>query len=205
MMDSRFANVFVGVLVVTAAVLAASIVTACWDGRPTVDYSTEYDLEIVNGAPESVRIFIYLSGQRFKDLATGTRIPLGSGSGIISLRSGEIRRFEMSLFGRKDSSIDNDLVRASSHIGFFEENAIAPYKSYDYPLRGCSDEVPPDSDCSDAEWVSQGHPGGTEERLFVESPDRPFYLERDSEDLDLGRVVITFVPDVDASAVDAVN
>ncbi len=109
------------------------------------------------------------------------------------------------LFGRKDSSIDNDLVRAFSHIGFFEENANAPYKSYDYPLRGCSDEVPPDSDCSDAEWVSQGHPGGTEERLFVESPDRPFYLERDSEDLDLGRVVITFVPDVDASAVDAVN
>ena len=39
----------------------------------------------------------------------------------------------------------------------------------------------------------------------MRSPDRPFYLERDGEDPDLGRIVITFVPDVDAGSVAAAN
>ena len=41
---------------------------------------------------------------------------------------------------------------------------------------------------------------GVKEYLFVESPDRPFYLERDSDDPDLGRIVITFVPHPDDDA-----
>ena len=48
-------------------------------------------------------------------------------------------------------------------------------------------------------------PDGTTERLFVESPDRPFYLERDKEDPELGRLVITFVPGADAGSGDAVE
>ena len=35
---------------------------------------------------------------------------------------------------------------------------------------------------------------GMEERLFVESPERPFFFERDHEDGRLSRLVITFVP-----------
>ena len=38
---------------------------------------------------------------------------------------------------------------------------------------------------------------GVREYLFVESADRPFYLERSKEDPDLARIVITFVPSVD--------
>ena len=44
--------------------------------------------------------------------------------------------------------------------------------------------------------------GGALERrdsLFRESPDRPFYLERDADDEELGRLVITFVLGEDAA------
>ena len=61
------------------------------------------------------------------------------------------------------------------------------------------------SNCSDDTKSFRRHPDGVEELLFVESPDRPFYLERDKEDLDLGRIVITFVPDAGPSSVAAVN
>ncbi len=40
------------------------------------------------------------------------------------------------------------------------------------------------------------------ERLFVRSAARPFYLERDKQDGDLGRMVVTFVPGADAVAGD---
>lgn len=35
---------------------------------------------------------------------------------------------------------------------------------------------------------------GAVDRLFLESPDRPFYLERDRANSGLGRMVITYVP-----------
>ena len=40
------------------------------------------------------------------------------------------------------------------------------------------------------------------ESLFVESADRPFYLERDNDDSDLARIVITFVPSAEPDAED---
>ena len=113
-------NKFVGVLLVAGAVLSGYSLVACRMGEPTVDYFTEYDLEIVNGAPASVRILVHIGGQNFKDVATGVRIPLGGGSGIVSVKSGETRLFEMSLFGgRRDSFEDNDLVRSFRRIEFF--------------------------------------------------------------------------------------
>ena len=196
---------FVRVLLVAAAVLSGYSVVACRMGQPTVDYFTEYDLEIVNRAPESVRIIIHIGGQDFKDVTTGVRIRSGGGSGIVSLKIGEIRMFEMSLFGgRIDSFEDNDLVRYFRRIEFLEENSDGSYKSYDYPFAGCHD-VPPGSDCSDDMWISYTRSDGPGERLFVRSSDRPFYLERDGEDLDLGRIVITFVPDAATSTVAAAN
>ena len=39
----------------------------------------------------------------------------------------------------------------------------------------------------------------------MESPDRPFNLERDKEDTKLGRIVITFVPDAEGGTGDAVE
>lgn len=39
----------------------------------------------------------------------------------------------------------------------------------------------------------------------MESPDRPFYLVRDKQDPELARVVITFVPSVEAGSGDVVE
>ncbi len=203
-MESRTVRRLAGVLVVVVTALAGYVVTACRGGQPTVDHVARYHLEVANDAAESARVRVFLSDDSFKDITTDVRIPFGSGSGIMALRSGETRAFEMAAFDLRDSAEDNDLVRAPFRIEFFEENSDAPYKSYDYPLAGCRD-VAPGSGCSDDAWVHQRHPDGTEERLFVKSPDRPFYLERDSKDSELARIVITFVPDADAGPVDALN
>lgn len=125
--------------------------------------------------------------------------------GVITLRSDEKRVFEVSAFGPRDSTKDNYLLRFSfGRISFFDENLDTPYRSYDYAVFGCRD-ARPGSDCSDDMWTSYMRPDGPEEQLFMESPDRPFYLERDSEDPDLGRIVITFVPDRDGGSGDSVN
>ena len=201
-MGLRGTNSFARVFFVTVAVLAGYSMTACRMGHLADDHSAVYDLEIVNGAPESVRIRIYVGGQSSRDIETG--LISSYGSGIVSIEIGERRTFEMSLFGPQDSPEDNYLVRSFRRIEFFEENSDASYKSYDYPFAGCRD-VPPGSDCSDDTWISYTRSDGPGERLFVRSPDRPFYLERDGEDPDLGRVVITFVPDVDAGSFAAAN
>ena len=183
-------------------VLVGLLITSCRIPKK-YEYSARYILEVGNNAVESAKVRIFVGGQDFKDMATGVRTPPGSGSGIISLGSGERSMFEMSLHGPKDSLEDNDLVRSFRRVGFFEDKTESPYKSYDYAPVGCRD-VPPGADCSDDAWVHQ-RADGTEEVLFVESPDRPFYLERDREDPDLARIVITFVPEASAGSVDALN
>ena len=202
-------NLLVGVFVVVVAALSGYSFSACRIGQPKVDYIAEYDLEVVNDAPELIRIRIDVGDQDFKDIETGVRDP--HGSGLITLRSREKKEFEMSLLGPMDSPEDNYLVTSFGSIAFFEENHDAPYKRYEYLLvsydslpRGCA-EFPPAPDCSDDAWLFERRPEGTEERLFVESPDRPFYLERDKEDPDLARIVITFVPEAGVVPVVAGN
>jgi len=202
-------NLLVGVLVVVVAALSGYSFAACRIGGLKADYITVYALDVVNDAPELVRIRIDVGGQEFKDIATGVRNPYGSG--IITLRSREKREFEMSVFGPMDSPEDNYSVTSFGSIAFFEENHDAPYKRYEYWRvsydslpRGCA-EFPPAPDCSDDAWLFERRPEGTEERLFVESPDRPFYLERDKEDPDLARIVITFVPEAGVVPVVAGN
>ncbi len=87
----------------------------------------------------------------------------------------------------------NVLVRLFSGIRFHEEGSEDPYRSYDYPHSRCVYPV-----CRDPQHEYQSS-DGTWERLFVESPDRPFYLERD-EDPELARIVITFVPSAESGA-----
>ena len=191
-------------LVVLVALLVGSLAGACHGGQPTVDYAAIYYLEIANDAAEYAVVRVFLGGS-FKDLATGVRGPSGSGSGIISLRSDERRTFEVSVFGPRDSAEDNNLVSSFGRIEFFEENLDTPYRGYYYPIGGGCGDVPPGSDCSDDLRIYRRDPDGTEERLFVESPDRPFYLERDKEDPELGRIVITFVPSTVAGSGHVVN
>ena len=163
-----------------------------------------YRLEVANGASEVAKVRVFVSGDWFKDIVTGLRVPFESGSGIVVLKSGERRVFEISTTSSvRDSADDNRLVRSFRRIEFFEQDSETSFRSYYYSLRGCRD-VPPGADCSDGAWVHQ-RADGTEERLFVESPDRPFYLERDREDPDLARIVITFVPEASAGSVDALN
>lgn len=208
MTEPRTTHWLIGGLFGVVAVVAGGVLVACLDAglgaRHTERYFVRYQLEVANNAPRDGRVRVFSAG-KFEDVVTGVRVPFGSGSGIIVLKSGERRVFQVSTLGnRKDSAEDNDYVRSFGRIEFFEQNSVAPYRSYIYPLRGCHD-VPPGTGCGDDAWVHHRHPDGTEERLFVESPDRPFYLERDRGDPDLGRIVITFVPDVDAGSADAVN
>ena len=70
---------------------------------------------------------------------------------------------------------------------FFDAGANVPYEIYQYDSLWCTDS-------SDDMSCVHNRSDGATERLFVASPDRPFYLERDQENLDLGRLVITFVP-----------
>ena len=69
---------------------------------------------------------------------------------------------------------------------------IAPVTSYVYRLTECLGFF-----CShpgDDTMVLHESSDGTMEQLFLESSDRPFYLERDTENRQLARLVITFVP-----------
>lgn len=203
-MESRGANLVVGVLVVMVAVLAGYIVTACREAQPTVEYSARYYLEVANDAADSARVRIDFDGQDFEDTTTGVQRSR-FGSGIIALRSGERRKFKMTVFGPKDSPEDNLFLTAFGSIYFFfDANSGTPYRSYEYPIGGCGD-APGCRDSSDETRIYHRHPDGTKERLFVESSDRPFYLERDKEDPELRRIVITFVPDAEGGPEDAVE
>ena len=148
-------------------VLVGLLITSCRIPKK-YEYSARYILEVGNNAVESAKVRIFVGGQDFKDMATGVRTPPGSGSGIISLGSGERSMFEMSLHGPKDSLEDNDLVRSFRRVGFFEDKTESPYKSYDYAPVGCRD-VPPGADCSDGAWVHQ-RADGTEERALCGVP-----------------------------------
>ena len=204
-MRSRGANPFSGVLVVAAAVLAGYFVTACRPAQPTVDYSARYSLEVVNGASERVRVEISMNIGRF-------RFPSAfwqwfRTSGIVVLESSEKRTFEMEAgLGTAGMSENSKYVRYFRWIAFYDANSDTPYRSYSYPQFRC-DNVDHRTcwDSGNDKLFLYESSDGTLERLFVESPDRPFYLERDKQDPDLGRLVITFVPSADAGSRDAVE
>ena len=59
---------------------------------------------------------------------------------------------------------------------------------------GCGVDLAVCEEFDDDTLIFHRSSDGATENLFVESPDRPFYLERDKEDPALGRLVITFVP-----------
>jgi len=199
----RCANRFVASFFVVCGILAGYSVTAC--RAPTkVEYSARYFLEVVNEAADSVRIHTHVGGQDFKEIPAGVRRSR-YGSGIMALKSRQARAFEMTVFGPRDSPADNNFLVAFSSIHFFAEDSDTPFRSYEYPVGGGCGEGRVGSNCSDDARTYRRHPDGFEERLFVESTDRPFYLERDGEDPELGRIVITFVPDMDAGSVVVAN
>ena len=179
-----------GLVVLKAAVLAGCFVTACqvaghWEP------AAEYSLEIVNDSADGVRMNVGMRGHKFLDMLIDPREPFTNG--IVALEGGERRRVEMSTgIGAEDSQEDSYLVRDFREIHFFDPGKSVPYRSYEYERIGCV------GGCgSDHTLFLHVRSDGVEERLFLESPDRPFYLERDKEDGDLARIVITFVPSAD--------
>ena len=128
-----------------------------------------------------------------------------STSGIIALGTGESRTFKIAAgMGTELLPENNAYVRLFQAIGFFELDEETPYRTYDYPSVTCEGRHPVivfwrDPACSDGRLTYESA-DGTTDKLFVESPERPFYLERDKQDTDLARLVITFVPSVDSDA-----
>lgn len=176
-----------GPLVVLNAVLVGCVVTACHVGMHS-DPSSVYFLEIVNNAADRVRVTVEMGGHHFQDVLTDPRESLTKG--IIALESSERRTFEVgSGIGPEDSQEDSYLVRDFHGIHFLERGRSVPYRSYEYEPIGCVGGCGGD----DTLFVHV-RSDGVEERLFLESPNRPFYLERDERDPDVGRLVITFVP-----------
>ncbi len=197
-----FRCLFVAFLAMTAAVTTSTFVAGCNAAQPHIDYAAEWYLEVVNEAVDNAQVQIG-PGSTFLD------IPHNEGesgvwifwSDLFLLESGERRKFRMSLTGPRDSPADNQLIRWFRGIRFYAGDSDTPYRSYEYPSRGCGE----DPTCweyvdDDTLFYYYDPADGVKEYLFVESPDRPFYLERDSDDPDLGRIVITFVPNPDDDA-----
>ena len=98
----------------------------------------------------------------------------------------------------EDSSGDNIGLIRFHELHFFDAASDTSYRSYVYVGR----KRVGDADGGDEAFLYERSDGAME-RLFVRSPERPFYLERDKEDGDLGRLVITFVPSADETAAGA--
>ena len=132
---------------------------------------------------------IGLGGARF-------RRPIGGGrrdySGIVFLNSGERRVFELGVYGVEDSSEDNEYVSEFQGIYFYAPGGDTPFIGYGLGYHACNRArlyLGRDTPCVYDEGDSRGI-----DNWFREAPDRAFYLERDAEDRDLSRLVITFVP-----------
>ena len=91
--------------------------------------------------------------------------------------------------GPRELPEDNRYARHFSGIHFYDTGADNPYVSYEYDTWWCGPDFADDTVCAFR------RSDGAIEKLFVESPERPFYLERDKEDPGLARLVITYVPD----------
>ena len=116
---------------------------------------------------------------------------------IVELKGNSRTTLSMTWFrfgGKEDSSQDSLLARYLGAVYFYSAGSDIAYRGYVYLGFGCDVELASCADQDDDTLVVHRSSDGTLERLFVESPDRPFYLERDERNLDLARLVITFVP-----------
>ena len=192
-MAPHLARLPVGSAMVMLAALAGLVTAGCRVEAANGE-AARYFLEVVNLATGSVKVNV-LAGAGFVDARHR------SWSGIFSLASDERRTFEMAIRGVTDTAADNRYLRWFGRIRFYEANSDTHYRSYSYHGECTPNCLGVDDDT----LIVYRSSDGTKERLFVESPDRPFYLERDTEDPDLGRLVITFVPEADTGSEDAVE
>ena len=184
---------FVHLLIAVVAATAGCLVTACQPAVPR-DPVPKWVLEVVNEADDPVRVRIAVW-----DGASLPREADGENGGTLVLEPGERKTFRLGGggFGRDTSADGSRLIWAFAGLDFFDDASAAPYRSYVYSYAIRCAPSPCDGSHTTRVFVS---PDGAEDRLFAKSPERPFYLELDKEDLDLGRLVITFVPSAEANA-----
>ena len=159
---------------------------------PTV---ARFFLEIVNDASEPVRVQIVMTRAYFE--IPPNRIDHRSGAIDLDRKNRTTFGMVQDLFVRDppDDVWDSVYLRWFGEAHFYQPDADAPYKSYVYESIQCLGFYC-DGSGDDTRVISESS-DGTTDQLFLESPDRPFYLQRDAEDPRIGRVIITFVPDSD--------
>lgn len=163
----------------------------------------EFSFEVINGASDRVRLQVAMMRGFVRDPEISTDdANYRSTSGILNFNSGE--RSTFSIRGRfvdANHFPDNFYVGSVGTIRFYSSSADTVIASYIYEEFGCGVGLGSCDGAVDDTLVFHRASDGTLERLFVESPDRPFYLERDRDDPDLGRLVITFSPRADQGGV----
>ena len=162
--------------------------------------AVDFTLELVNGTGGQVRVQLTMM-RGYGDDYTTIR-PHGedfsgddySKSGIVDLDAGERRLFLV--HGRFfDASAPYNLyVGSVGSVQFYHKGDDAAYKSYVFVAFGCGTDLSACDRPIDDAQVYHRSSAGTADTLFIESSDRPFYLERDKNDSALGRVMITSVP-----------
>lgn len=205
-MERRHVRKLLVLVYVTAtAAMAGLFATAC--GRPmgVSEAAAKWSFEVVNEATDRVRIKVGFRGRLnpvHGDGGPHVIYPVNEDDGDPTVSRGfvldmaERITFDMAAAFFADSSEDSDFIRYFYRLDFLDEDSGAAFRSYVYPSAQCDGRI--ETHCV---YVHE-HSDGTMERLFVESPERPFYLERDTQDGDLARLVITFVPDTRSSADD---
>ena len=182
----------VGIVVAIGYVVSLS---GCDEAMPAPP-EQEYSLEVINAASDRVRIQIaMMGGYWFHTVAEASRHSPALGPKVLELDVDERKSIRVIRSGgAKDSTEDAVHVRELRSVRFLDTGAFAPYRGYEYLGFGCGVDLAVCEDSVDDTLVYHRSADGALERLFVESPDRPFYLERDSENQDLARLVITYVP-----------
>ena len=179
-----------------ASVVSWCLATSC--EIPERDYDVEFYLEIVNESSAAVRVQIGMKNSDFR-IPSEERYNLHRRSGIFVLASNERMIFAMETHGYVPA--DGRFVRDLREVYFYADDSETPYKSFLYPGYRC-EGVSTCEDAADDTTVVHLRSDGVRENLFVESPERPFYLERDEEHVDLGRIVITYTPSAGGSVQD---
>ena len=142
-------------------------------------------LEVINESRDRIRIQIAMRDDA-SFLASGYR----HSSGFLALDNDERTTLAMSPgAGPRESAVNIRYIRLFAALHFYRLGAHTPYRSYVYDTWWCGPDVTDDTSC-----VYYRRSDGAVDRLFERSPDRPFYLERDREDLNLARLVVTFEP-----------
>ncbi len=195
MLARKFCVFCIGSVVSVSGVLS---LTSCNEAGAAVQQ--EFTLEVVNNSSDRVRVQIAMMGSYLlRGAVDALRTSVGPDPDPYVLELDVDERVSVTVIrsipaGAKDSAEDGVYVRELSAVYFFAEEAVFAYRGYAYLGFGCGVELAACEDSDDDSLVFHRSAGGALERLFVESPDRPFYLERDEQNRDLARLVITFVP-----------